>query len=89
MGEVSKDEVRELNKVFGRTYRLTTVRSKFSGEPKKLYSYNAPLLASVAGLGAAISFYGRYVKGYNMLWYVAGFTPLLTTLVYNNTKQPT
>jgi hypothetical protein len=42
----------------------------------------------MAGIGGLFSIYGKFVLGYNTLWLVGGFVPLMTTLVYNKAKQP-
>ncbi len=41
------------------------------------------------GLGYAIGGFARFVRGYNNLWFAAGFVPFWAYAFYNYCRQPT
>lgn len=47
-----------------------------------------PILA-LWGLSTGIAVYGRFLRGYNNLWLIAGYVPLWTYLLYGACRQPT
>ena len=63
------------------------VRSK--SEPAKIWAWNKIPLALSAILGLSMGTYGKFVKGYNNLWLVAGFLPMSLYLLVASQKQPT
>ena len=85
LGEISQDEVSELNRVMGITnYIYTRSRS----EPAKLNSYNTMPLLALLGAGGAFGLYGKFVKRYNLLWLPASILPFCVGLVVNSANQP-
>ena len=83
LGDISKEEVAELNKVFGGFYCF----SKSQAEPAKIVAYRQYQIYAFAALGVATVGL-KFVKGYNVLWLGAAFAPLATYLVYNYLRQP-
>ena len=80
---MSKDDIRELNEKFGGTYKISS-----KGSPKRLHSYHTPTVYLGAGIGCYFVGFGVLAKGYNKLWLVGGFVPLITMMLYNNKSQP-
>ena len=79
LGDISKEEVSELNKVMGGQYYYT----KSSTEPAKIFAWRWLGMAAFTGLGFALAGYARFVRGYNILWFIAPFTPLWSYCFYN------
>jgi hypothetical protein len=87
LGDISKDEVAELNTVFGkRNYRFYLKSRK---EPASITAWNILPLGALWGIGAGVAVYAKFVKGYNILWFAAPFIPVWTYLLYNWSRQPT
>lgn len=85
LGEISHDEVSELNRVLGGArYYFTRCRD----EPAKLYAYNTLPLLALLGAGGAFGLYGKFVRGYNLLWLPASVLPFAVGLVMNYSQQP-
>ena len=85
MGDISRDEVAELNRVFfGKFYFTKGVK-----EPALLYGWNWMMLAGLTVFGWAGIAYGKFIKGYNILWFIAPFCPFYSYLFYNFSRQPT
>ena len=79
LGDISKEEVNELNRVLGGTYTFT----KSYKEPAALFAYHNMGFAILGALGLGIVGYAKFMKGYNILWYSGGFAPLATFALYN------
>ena len=81
LGEISAEEVKELNSVFGsKNGSHYTLGSK---EPATILAWKQyPLLFSWL-LSVGICGYGRFVRGYNNLWLIGGFLPCWTYILYN------
>lgn len=45
-------------------------------------------MAALWVLGVGIAGYAKFVKKYNILWFVAGFVPLWGLILYNYARQP-
>ena len=58
-------------------------------EPAGIISWNLYPLTALLGLGYAIGGYARFIRGYNNLWFVAGFVPFWAYAFYNYCRQPT
>ena len=86
MGDISKQEVKELNKVFeSKTgYKF----SKGAKEPASLFAWRYFSISALWVFGATFSCYAKFVRGYNILWFVAPFLPLNAFLLYNWGRQP-
>jgi hypothetical protein len=84
LGEVSKKEVSECNSVHGGRYYFT----KGNKAPASIYGWRWPELLSLWGLGTLAAGYGKFVKGYNILWFVGPYVPLWSFILYNHTRQP-
>lgn len=87
LGDISSEEVSELNKVLG----LPSGRFYFKSnkEPAGIIAWNIYPLLALYGVSVAIAGYARVVRGYNNLWLAAGFAPFWTYAVYNYFRQPT
>jgi hypothetical protein len=73
--------LKEVNSVFGVVYTFTRKNGS-------LYAYNVPLFLSALGVGGYFTFFGKFARGYSMVWLGSGLLPLLTSYIYNNTFQP-
>lgn len=87
LGDISHQEVHELNSVFGTRYGLFF--TKGVKEPASIVAWRVMPFAALWGFGAGVAAYGKFVKGYNILWLAAGFAPFWTYAVYNYFRQPT
>ena len=84
LGEISHDEVRELNRQA--TGGISFSRSR--KEPALLVAYDMRSFYAYSIAGLAIGLYGRFGKGYNNLWLVAGFLPGAMSLIVGYYRQP-
>ena len=84
LGEISKQEVKDVNKVFGGQ----TAFVRANGEPAKILAFEALPIIAFAGLGLTLGAYGTFVKGYNNLWLLAGIMPALVYLGVATARQP-
>ena len=57
-------------------------------EPASIIAWNYITLGAFWGIGAALTVYTKFVKGYNILWFVAPFVPVWTLLFYQYFRQP-
>lgn len=85
LGEISKAEVREVNKVQGGATRFTLARS----EPALLHGWNSFQAAVFLGVGTAFGVYGKFARGYNILWLPASIVPVSVYLAFSYARQPT
>ncbi len=79
LGEISHDEVAELNRIS--QDGITFSRSR--REPALLLGWNMKNIYLMTAIGLGLGFYGRFAKGYNNLWLIGGFLPGLTTMFAN------
>ena len=79
LGDISKQEVQELNRVFRGSYYFT----KSNSEPGKIFAWRWLMMGALTGLGWGVAFYAKFVRGYNILWFVAPFAPCWTYMLYN------
>ena len=86
LGEISHEEISELNSALGsKNGSFYTLGMK---EPAVIHAWKiwpTLLFGSVSG---AIALYARFIRGYNNLWLVGGFFPLLGYVIYNYARQP-
>ena len=87
LGDISCEEVAELNSVFGS--KNGSYYFKNYKEPASLTAWKLYPLAAMWAATASIAGYARFVKGYNNLWLIGGFVPLWTYIVYQYARQPT
>jgi hypothetical protein len=73
--------LKEVNSIFGGVY-------SFSRKNGSLYAYNVPLLMSALGVAGYFTVFGKFVRGYSIVWLGSGLFPLLTSYLYNNIFQP-
>ena len=79
MGDISKEEVSELNRVFSGKYYYR----KSNKEPGLIVAYRWMTMAALTAGGWAVAFYARFGRGYNILWFIAPFVPFWTYAFYN------
>lgn len=87
LGDISHDEVAELNSVHGSANGSWYVKSM--KEPAGIIAWNVYPLALLWVVGAGTAGYARFIRGYNNLWFVAGFVPMWGYIFYNWARQPT
>lgn len=87
LGDISHNEVAELNQVLG--YTNSSYYYKSPKEPASIIAWKYIPLAVAYTASVSIAFYARFVRGYNNLWLVGGFLPVWTYLLYNYGRQPT
>ena len=87
LGDVSKDEVVEVNRVFGKETGLRF--TKGWKEPASILGWHTVPITMMFLLGVGISSYALMVKKYNILWLVGPFVPLDIYLFGNWARQPT
>ena len=83
LGDISKDEVAEINKLFSGRYYYTKSRA----EPAKIFAWDK-LLSVSWGICATSAVYGRFFKGYSLVWFYMPFAPMWMFLLYNYARQP-
>ena len=81
LGDVSSNEVTELNRVFRAETGYHFVKG--NKEPASIIAFNWLSIALLGATCTGITVYAKAVKRYNVLWYVAGFVPLATYVLYN------
>lgn len=87
MGEISADEVAELNSVLGRKNGTWYVRG--NKEPASLWGWKIYPILALWGITTGIALYARFIRGYNNLWLIGGYVPLWAYLFYGVARQPT
>ena len=81
LGDISSEEVREINNVIGTKKGLFFVKGY--KEPASLIAWRPMQIGSLWLFGTGLAGYAKFVKGYNILWFVAPYLPLWTYLFYN------
>ena len=87
LGEVSDQEVSELNRVFGGNPLTGTILTRALSEPALIVGYNMLELLVIGGASLGLGAYGRFVKGYNNLWLVAPLLPLALWSASTKSRQ--
>ena len=83
LGDISKQEVSEINTVLGGRYHFT----KSWAEPARVFAWDKAT-ALFWGIGATSAVYGKFFKGYSLVWLVIPFAPCWTYMFYNWARQP-
>ena len=83
LGDISKQEVKELNKVMGGRYYFTKSRS----QPAHVFAWDKGVTLFWA-LGAAFATYGTFVKRYSIIWLAMPFAPCWVFIAHNWARQP-
>ena len=73
---MSNEEVSEVNRTLGGNPLTGQLYVRGNSEPAKIYVWNKAPLGIFAAGGLSLGAYGRFVKGYNNLWLVAGLLPV-------------
>lgn len=84
LGDISKEEVAELNRVFHDGYFFT----KSPKEPARIFAWRWLEMGSLTAAGWGIALYALMIKRYNILWIVAPFIPFYSFAFYNWARQP-
>ena len=78
LGEITPDEVKEVNRVLGGNPLTGYSFTRSSSEPALLEAWHKFEFMFFGGAGAAMAGYGRFVRGYNNLWLLAAALPVMT-----------
>ena len=62
--------------------------TKGKKEPAHIFAWRWLPMMFFWGVGGALAVYGKFIKGYSMLWLVGPFVPLWMYLFYNVVRQP-
>ena len=84
MGEITKEEMKEINNVVGWRYFYTRSRA----QPAHIFGWDKGMLLAWA-FGAGYAGFAKFIKGYSIVWLIGPFVPLWTYLLYNWARQPT
>ena len=77
-----------MNRVLGGNPVNGQLFVRANSEPAKIYAWNKLPLALSTMLGLGLGAYGRFVKGYNNLWLIAGIIPMGMYLLVASQRQP-
>ena len=83
LGDITKQEVKEINEVFGGKRYF----AKSWANPATLYSFDWTLSA-FWGFSAFYALYGKFIKGYSIVWLVMPFAPCWMAMLWNHKQQP-
>ena len=87
LGDISKAEIYELNKVFS-PYSTGLCYQKSVKEPAGIFVWRGVVLTAAWGLCTGLAGYALFVKKYNILWIAGSYAPLWTLMLYNFARQP-
>ena len=82
LGEITHQEVSEVNRVLGGAYVFTRSNS----EPGKLSAWNTVEFLAFAGAGGAMGLFGRFARGHNNLWLLAAGLPVCTWALVQSSR---
>ena len=57
--------------------------TKSPKEPARIFAWRWLEMSSLVAAGWGIALYARFIKRYNILWFVAPFLPFYTYALYN------
>ena len=83
LGDISKQEVKEVNSNTKSRYYFT----KSWSQPATMFAWDSYIAASWA-LGAGSAVFGKFLKGYSIVWLAIPFAPCWIHLAYNYRNQP-
>ena len=86
LGDISTQEVKEVNSVFGSSTGY--LYTKCPVQSAHLMTWSKTPLALLWVFGASTACYTKFVRGYNILWFVAPFLPLWGMLLYDVARPP-
>jgi hypothetical protein len=86
LGEISADEVSELNSVLGSPNG--TIFCRGNKEPASLWGWKIYPIVALWGISTGIALYARFIRGYNNLWLINGYVPLWSYIFYGACRQP-
>ncbi len=84
LGDISRSEVIEANKVLGVCSGTLLLKSK--GEPALIKSHRWATTLSLFGLGGLVGTYAHFIRKYNILWLVGSFMPAMCYMWYNSRR---
>jgi len=87
LGEISSDEVAELNGTLGAKNGTWYVRG--NKEPAVLWGWKIYPILALWGISTGIALYARFLRGYSNVWLIGGYIPLWSYLFYGAARQPT
>ena len=86
LGEITKQEIKELNCVFG--CKTETYFTRSSAHPAQINGWNYIPFGIWFIFGVGMCGYAKFVKHYNHCWYIAPFVPLVAYWALNWSRQP-
>lgn len=87
LGDISQSEVWELTQNLG--LKQGSFYYKSRKEPATITAWKIIPFGALWTLGAVGAVYAKFIRGYNILWFVAPFVPLWTYWLYAWARQPT
>ena len=88
LGEITHEEVSEVNRVLGGNPLTGYLFTRSSSEPALLEAWHKFEFMFFVGAGAALAGYGRFARGYNNLWLLAAALPVATWSMVQRGRQP-
>ena len=84
LGDVSKKDVKDVNNTLGSRYHFTKSKS----QPATMFAWDKTGLSAFWSFGAFYALYGKFVKGYSIVWFIGPFVPTWIYMLYNYQNQP-
>ena len=78
-----------MQRVFGGNPITGYIFARSKSEPALLEAHSMGEALLFTGAGATVGLYGRFVRGYNNLWLLAAFAPLVSWGMVSKARQPT
>lgn len=76
LGEITSEEVSEVNRVLGGNAITGYYLTRSKKEPGLLKAWSRHEFTFYAGVGNGLGLAGWHIKGYNNLWLLAAFAPV-------------
>jgi len=89
LGEITTEEVSEVNRVLGGNPLTGYLLTRSSKEPALLCAWHKFEFLAFLGAGGALGMYGRVARGYNNLWLGAAILPVMAWAITQKARQPT
>ena len=83
LGDISRSEVKDVNATLGGKYFFTKSRA----QPATMFAWDKNI-SLLWGFSAFYAFYGKFVRGYSIVWLIGPFVPTWLYLLYNYQQQP-
>ena len=87
LGEISQEEVSEVNRVLGGSGLDSVMFSLDKKEPAKINAINTVPAALFLGYGVTCLGIAKVVRGYNNLWFIGAIFPCALYCTFNKNKS--